>query len=175
MTDRRQQTRQAPIESGVFGTPATFNGMFTHETRTLMRGKRRALGASRQQLAEMMGVSVSVLRKWESGRIVRCQARHVRRIVRFLRGDFDRALRSQNIMGRGLLRLWLALPEGVHECLSRALELYRGASKQGDAVLLDGRHVWSNVKRGLAGVRKTQAAVRRQADDARREERHGEG
>jgi len=141
MTDRKSAVKAARRTTrSIPGMACTFDGTFTPEIRTLMRDKRRALGASLQQLAEMMGVNISTLRKWESGQGKRCHAIHICRIVEFLGGEYDRRLKAVNIEARGFMHIWTSLPEHVSGRLERALTIYRICSGHPDLQqdLMDG-------------------------------------
>lgn len=116
---RRRLRRAIP------GTSHAFDGTFTPEIRELMRSRRNALGVSLQQLAELLGVNISTLRKWESGQIDTCQVVHINHIVEFLSGEYDRRLKAASVEARNFLQLWTSLPEEVSGRLERALTIYR--------------------------------------------------
>ena len=116
----------------ISGTPYFFDGTFTPEIRTLMRDRRNALGTSLQQLAEMIGVNISTLRKWEHGVVNACQTVHINRVAEFLNGEYDRRLKVADIEARGFMHLWTSLPEYVSGRLERALTIYRICSGHPD-------------------------------------------
>ena len=123
---RRRVLRAIP------GTPHVFDGTFTPEIRELMRDRRSVLGVSLQQLAELIGVNISTLRKWESGAVNTCQVVHVNHIVEFLGGEYDRRLKAASVEARGFMQLWTSLPEHVCGRLERALTIYRICSGHPD-------------------------------------------
>ena len=102
-----------------------FNGVFTGEIRRFMREKRETLGASQLQLAPMLNVHHSTLRKWESGTVTSCQPKHFAKVAAFLMGDFDQKLRTYNEEAGDILRLWMELPTPFQRCVERALTVYR--------------------------------------------------
>ena len=58
-----------------------------------IRKKRLSLGMSRLRLAQFFGISWSTLQSWEEDRLaLHCQERFVRRLMRFLSGEFDETL-----------------------------------------------------------------------------------
>jgi len=120
-----KQRQELQVGIRIPNTSCVFDGVFTGEVRRLMREKREALGASQQQVAPLLCVHHSTLRKWESGVVTNCQPKHYAKVASFLQGEFDRKLRTYNEDAGDILKLWTELPESIHRCVERALTVYR--------------------------------------------------
>lgn len=80
-----------------FEEAVEFTGAFTAHFRSAFRQRRRDLGVSYQQMGRLFRVSWSTVRKWEDGLTVTCQSRNIRKVQRFLRGDYDQQLGGEEI------------------------------------------------------------------------------
>ena len=68
-----------------------FDRQISPEIRALLRRKRESLGASYQQLGNVLQISWSTIHKWETGTTNSCHSHHVERIRRFLQGILRQA------------------------------------------------------------------------------------
>ncbi len=68
------------------------DGILTPEIRAMLLSKRCQLQVSYEELSLKLGVNWSTLRKWELGVTGSCSLRYRRRLVAFLRGEFDISL-----------------------------------------------------------------------------------
>ena len=107
-------------------SPALFKGFFDESTRHAMRRHRMALGLSYSALGRFLGVHWSTIRKWEAGITGACHPRHIKRVTKFLQGDFDEQMRvisRQDVFPK--LQPVRRIPLAVDQCLERASQTYQ--------------------------------------------------
>ena len=73
-----------------------FNGAFTPEFQCLFKEKRLQLGFSTLKLGRLLGVSSSVISRWENGRTLHSSKEYTPLIADFLAGKFDKKLRQMH-------------------------------------------------------------------------------
>ncbi len=73
-----------------------FTGEFTPEFQRLFKEKRLQLGFSTMQLGRLLGVSSSVISRWENGRTLHSSLEYTPLIADFLAGKFDKKLRQMH-------------------------------------------------------------------------------
>ena len=123
----KKHTRQAEV-SEVASSQAfpAFQGTFDEQMRALFRAKRLAVGLSMQQLGEFLKIHWSTIRKWEAGITGACHPRHIKRVTKFLQGDFDEQMRvisRQDVFPK--LQPVRRIPLAVDQCLERASQTYQ--------------------------------------------------
>ncbi len=110
----------APLSSQLF------QGTFDAKKRELFHAKRLAVGFSLQQLGDFLKIHWSTIRKWEAGVTTNCHPRHIKRINKFLSGDYDEQLQT---LGRQELYpkpvAVHQVPLAVDQCLERASQAYQ--------------------------------------------------
>lgn len=86
------QRGKSSAETAATGTPAAggeWDGVITPEMRSALRAKRDELDASFKGVGLALGVDGSTVSKWEEGGIPKCSFRSRKRILRYLRGEYD--------------------------------------------------------------------------------------
>ena len=103
-----------------------FQGAFDARMREIFHAKRMSVGLSLQQLGDFLKIHWSTIRKWEAGITVTCHPRHIKRINKFLAGDFDDQMHSlsrQEIFPKHNAQRRNTL--AVDQCLERASQAYQ--------------------------------------------------
>ena len=106
--------------------PPLFQGVFDDQMREIFHAKRLAVGFSLQQLGEFLKIHWSTIRKWEAGITTSCHPRHIKRINKFLAGEYDDQLHSlsrQEIFPKASPAR--KVPLVVDQCLERASQAYQ--------------------------------------------------
>ena len=124
-----RKTSKSKLNSAIIppnGEPPLFQGRFDDQMREIFRAKRLAVGFSLQQLGEFLKIHWSTIRKWEAGVTCSCHPRHIKRINRFLAGEFDEQMHSisrQDIFAKPPTSR--RIPLAVDQCLERASQTYQ--------------------------------------------------
>lgn len=101
-----------------------FSGVFSNETRKRFRCKRLQLGLSFESVGEFFGVNWSTVRKWEQGPTRTCSGFFVRKIQRFITGEYDRMLNEKNRYGGNPGYYSRQMPEIVSQCSEKIANTY---------------------------------------------------
>ena len=108
---------------------AGFDGVFTQEIRRAIHNKRKKMGLSYSVLAKFFGLNWSTVRKWENGPTKACASYYVKKIIRFLKGEFDQQLlEKKHIMKNRSYKP--RLPDIVAQCSERLANTYILCRKQ---------------------------------------------
>ena len=73
-----------------------FDGAFTPEFQRLFKEKRLQLGFTTMELGRLLGVSYSVISRWENGRTLHSSKEYTPLVAGFLMGKFDKKLRQMH-------------------------------------------------------------------------------
>ncbi len=108
---------------------AGFDGVFTHEIRRRIHTRRCKLGLSYSVLAKFFGLNWSTIRKWENGPTKACASYYVKKIIRFLKGEFDQQLlEKKHFMKNRIYKP--RMPDIVAQCSERLANTYILCRKQ---------------------------------------------
>lgn len=105
---------------------SAFNGSLTPELRGFLRQRRQRLGITLQQLAKILRVNWSTIRKWEDGATKNCRQQHIYRLTRFLSGEYDDLLTSMNAPAS--TPSWQQFPPNspsMLHCIERISNIYK--------------------------------------------------
>ena len=69
-----------------------FTGEFTPEFQRLFKEKREQLGFTTTELGRLLGVSSSIISRWEKGKSLHCSKEYAPLVADFLAGKFDAKL-----------------------------------------------------------------------------------
>ena len=104
--------------------PYTFNGVFHEEIRQAFIRKRRELGVTYSQIADLLNINRSTIRKWEHGNTTTCHGKYIAAIQGFLNGAYDRHFEQILHAPATLLQLWQHLDTPIQQCIERAITVY---------------------------------------------------
>lgn len=92
----------------------------------LVAARRRGLGATYEQLAQVLGMDSSTIRKYEQGRIRRCRRRNEVRLRELVQGCYDAKVREKQRWRPGgeTSDGWQSLPLMAQRSLGRVAEAY---------------------------------------------------
>ena len=158
------------VDNNIAEASCSFCGTLTAEIRELIRRKRRSLGISRYRLANILGVCLSTVCKWERGKIDVCHPSHARLLASFLRGHYDQHFKGGKDSVAYTSPPWASLPGEVIHCLERATAIYRICSPHPDlqAGLVDGLDdlIAGTLRKALARTKGDSAGHTGRKEDA---------
>ncbi len=104
--------------------PYVFNGVFHEEIRQAFIRKRRELGVTYSQIADLLNINRSTIRKWECGDTTTCHGKYIAAVQGFLNGAYDRHFEQILHAPPTLLQLWQRLDSPIQQCIERAITVY---------------------------------------------------
>ena len=116
------------FEEKVKSLPDVFDGKMNPEFVELLRSKIAQLGMPKSYVAKLLGISVATIRKWLNNETTRCSSVARLKLMRFIKGDYDRYVKGQK-KADGKIYSIGELPDNMLLCMERISRIYDYCSK----------------------------------------------